>query len=195
MIRSIEEIADRPFLLNPRRVHDDDLVGDLGDDAEIVGDHDDRASELVLEAFHQVEDLRLRGHIERSRRLVGDQEVGVVDERHRDHHALAHAARELVRVVVDALLGARDADRLEELEGAGARRRMRDVLVEEDRLDELRCRPCAPGSATSSDPGRSSRSRSRGSRAAASGSSSSRSSPFQSAVAARDRASCGCSGP
>ena len=74
-------------------------------------------------SFDQLEDLRLRRHVERRRRLVGDQQVGVVDQRHRDHHALAHAARELVRVVVDAPLGARDADRLQQLERARARRR------------------------------------------------------------------------
>ena len=75
----------------------------------------------LLEALHQVEDLRLRRHVERGRRLVGDQQVGVVDERHRDHHALAHAAGELVRVVVDPPLGARDADRLQQLERPRAR--------------------------------------------------------------------------
>ena len=72
------------------------------------------------ETLHQVEDLRLRRHVERGRRLVGDQQVGIVDERHRDHHALAHAAGELVRVVVDAPLGARDADRLQQLDCARA---------------------------------------------------------------------------
>ena len=54
--------------------------------------------------------------VESGRRLVGDQEIGVVDERHRDHHALTHAAGELVRIVVDPALGARNADRLQQVE-------------------------------------------------------------------------------
>ena len=108
-----------PLLDDLGRVHHDDVVGDLGDHAEVVRDHDDRAAELLLQPFDQRQDLRLRGHVERRRRLVGDQEVGIVDQRHRDHHALAHAARELVRVVVDASLGARDADGLEQLEARG----------------------------------------------------------------------------
>ena len=66
----------------------------------------------------QLEDLRLDRHVERRRRLVGDQEVGVARERHRDHHALAHAARELVRVVVDAHARLGDADRVEQLDRA-----------------------------------------------------------------------------
>ena len=52
----------------------------------------------------QLEDLRLDGDVECRRRLVGDQDVGVVDERHRDHRALAHAARKLVRIVARPLL-------------------------------------------------------------------------------------------
>ena len=51
-----------------------------------------------------------------SRAVVGSSAIssdGLVDQRHRDHHALPHAAGELVRVVVDAPAGARDADLLE----------------------------------------------------------------------------------
>ena len=78
-------------------------------------------SKSALEPVEQLEDLRLDGHVERRRRLVGDQDVRIAGERHRDHRALAHAARELVRVVVDALLGVRDADLAQELDGAPPR--------------------------------------------------------------------------
>ena len=82
----------------------------LGDDPEVVADDEQRHALLVLELREQLEDLGLHGHVERGRRLVGDEQVGVERERHRDHHTLAHAAGELVRIRVDALLGARDAD-------------------------------------------------------------------------------------
>jgi hypothetical protein len=45
------------------------------------------------------QDLRLDGHVERGGRLVGDQQRRVAGQRHGDHHALAHAARQLVRVL------------------------------------------------------------------------------------------------
>jgi hypothetical protein len=45
----------------------------------------------------------------------------VAGQRHRDHDALAHAARELVRVLVDALLGRGDADQPQHLDRADAR--------------------------------------------------------------------------
>ena len=72
--RMLEELVDRSLLGHPGRVHHDDLVGDLGDDAEVVGDHDDRGAVVVLELVHQLEDLRLRRDVERRRRLVGDQQ-------------------------------------------------------------------------------------------------------------------------
>ena len=117
-LRVVEELARLGLLDDPAGVHDDDLVGDVGDDAEIVRDQDHRRVELVLQAADQLDDLRLDRHVERGRRLVGDQHVRVAGERHRDHRPLAHAARELVRVVVDARLGVRDADLREQLDGA-----------------------------------------------------------------------------
>ena len=42
VLRLGEELADTALLDHPAGIHDDDLVGDLGDDAEIVGDEQDR---------------------------------------------------------------------------------------------------------------------------------------------------------
>ena len=46
----------------------------------------------------QLEQLLLAQHVEAGRGLVGDDEPRPVDDRHRDHHTLPHAAAELVRV-------------------------------------------------------------------------------------------------
>ena len=50
----------------------------------------------------QGEDLRLDGDVERRGRLVGDEQLGLVGQRHGDHHALPQAAGQLVRVVARA---------------------------------------------------------------------------------------------
>ena len=47
----------------------------------------------------QVEDLGLHGHVERGGGLVGEQQRGAAGEGDGDHHALAHAAGQLVRVL------------------------------------------------------------------------------------------------
>ena len=56
-------------------------------------------------ALQQLQDLRLDGDVERGGRLVGDQQVGLVGERHGDHHALPLAAGKLVRIGAEPLLG------------------------------------------------------------------------------------------
>src|SRR3546814_6615406 len=66
-----------------------------------------------------------------------DLETRAGAERQRDHDALAHAAGELVRVLVEAPLGGRDADLLQQLEGAPARRLRAEPAVGEDGLGEL----------------------------------------------------------
>ena len=63
-----------------------------------------------LSRMQEIEDLRLDRHVERGRRLVGDQELGPAGERHRDHHPLAHAAGELVRKGARAPLRIGNAD-------------------------------------------------------------------------------------
>ena len=82
-----------------------------------------------LQLAHQVEDLRLDGDVERGGRLVGDQQSRIAGQRHRDHHALAHAAGELVRIFVDAPLGRGDADAPQQLDGALARLRRRAAAM------------------------------------------------------------------
>ena len=58
-------------------VHDGDAVGEVGDDAHVVGDQHDRGAELVAAAPQQVEDLGLHRHVERGGRLVGDDQARV----------------------------------------------------------------------------------------------------------------------
>ena len=90
-----------------------------------------------LQFAHQVEDLRLQGDVERGGRLVGDQQARVAGQRHRDHDALAHAAGELVRIFVDALLGRGDVHAAQQLDGALARLPPRAAAMAQDRLDDL----------------------------------------------------------
>ena len=103
MGRAGEELVHRRDLDDLAGIHRGDAVGDRGDDAEVVGDEDHRHAVGRLELGEEREHLGLDGHVERRRRLVGEQQLRPAGERHRDHHALPHAARELVRVIGKAL--------------------------------------------------------------------------------------------
>src|SRR6266581_3164648 len=97
-----ENVRGRPGLDDLAGVHDDQTLAHPGDDAEVVRDQDRRRAEIAVHVAQQVEDLRLDGHVERGRRLVGDQDVRRGGEAHRDHRPLAHPARKLVRIVTGA---------------------------------------------------------------------------------------------
>ena len=99
MLRIREQRVDRRFFDDAAGVHDGDAVGHLGDDAEVVGDEEQREPQPLLQVAQQVENLRLDRHVERRRRLVGDEERRPARERQGDQRALAQAARELVRIL------------------------------------------------------------------------------------------------
>ena len=69
-----------------------------------------RHAGVGAQALQQLQDLQADRDVERGGRLVGDQELRVARERHRDHRALALAAGELVRIAVRAALGLVDPD-------------------------------------------------------------------------------------
>ena len=106
------------------------------------------------------EDLRLDDHVERGRRLVGDEQLRTQDERERDHDPLAHAAGELVRVLAEPRR--RDAHPPERLERALADLAVAQLgLVLLERLAEVVLDPHQRIRAASSAPGRSARGRGR----------------------------------
>ena len=92
VLRMVEDVGDRAMLDDAALGHDADPVGHLAHDAEVVGDEEQGHAVARLQALQQFQDLRLNGDVEGGRRLVGNQQVGFVGERHGDHHALALAA-------------------------------------------------------------------------------------------------------
>ncbi len=108
-----------------------------GDHAEVVRDQQQRHAALGHQVGDQVEDLALDRHVKRRRRLVGDQQVGPAGERHRDRDALPLAARELVRVGVDAPRGVGQPDAVEQRDRLPARIVRGETLVQAQRLGDL----------------------------------------------------------
>ena len=118
-------------------VHHLHAVGNLGDDAHVVGDEHHAHLHLMLQGADQGQNLRLDGDVERGGRLVGDQQRGLAGERHGDHHPLAHAARELVREAGEDVLRLGDAHQVEHAQCFGVGRGVVHALVFADRLGDL----------------------------------------------------------
>src|SRR6185295_19955805 len=82
------------------------------------------------EVAEQFEDARGDRNVKARGWLVGDEKPRRGSERHRDHDALAHAARKLMRILLHAPWGIGHADKIEELQRAPARRRARAAFVD-----------------------------------------------------------------
>ena len=137
MARPQEDVVGGALLDDARRIHHVDAVGVAGDHAEIVRDHDQRDVEPARQILHQFQDLRLDGDIERGRRLVGDDQLRIAGEPDGDHHALAHAAGEVMRILLEPALAVGDADQPQQLERALARLRLAHLEMDEQRLHDL----------------------------------------------------------
>src|SRR6185437_59535 len=135
--RPLDDVAQRADFGDAPGIHDRHAVGSLGDDADVVGDQHDSRAMVAAELLDEGDDLRLDRHVERRGRLVGDDELRIAAQRQRDDDALAHAAREVVGVVVEALGRGRDADFGEQLDRARAGLARRHLAVRGNRLDEL----------------------------------------------------------
>ena len=137
MPRIEKDVALGAALHRAARIHHHHPVGEFGDHPHVVGDEYDGRLVIALQLADQVENLRLHGDIERRGRLVGDQQGRIARQRHGDHRALPHAARELVRIAVRRLLGVRDIHLGEKVDRPGAGRRLSDSLMRQDLFDDL----------------------------------------------------------
>ena len=115
MFGAHQHVADAAGLDDLTRVHDRDVVAEVGDHAEVVRHEDDRHPALGDQAAQQAEDLGLDGDVQRGRGLVGDQQSRGSRQREGDRDTLRHAARDLVRVALQHARRVDDADVVEEL--------------------------------------------------------------------------------
>ena len=117
MARVVKQLEDVGPLHSATRIHHHHLVAQLRHHPEIVGDEDDGHAGLGLQRLHQIQYLGLDGDIQRSGRLVTDQQIRLAGERHGDHHPLAHAAGKVVGIDGEALGRLRDPHLLQHGDG------------------------------------------------------------------------------
>ena len=162
MPRRAEDVAaTAPRSTTSPGIHHHDVVGDLGDHAEVVGDEQHRHAELALQPRSS---SRICAWMVTSSAVVGSSamsSVGPAGERHGDHDALAHAAGELVRIVVAARRsGDGNADQVAAARSAAARAsRAPSASMRRASASAIWSPTVNTGLSESSAPGRSSRSR------------------------------------
>ena len=133
----VEDLGGRPGFHDHAAAHHGDPVRQVGHDAHVVGDQDDRAVQLVAQVAHEVQDFGLDRHVEGRGGFVGDQQLGIAGQRLGDHGALPLAAGELVGVGAERLLRVRQLHELKHAQGAQPGLVGRDLAVQPDRLHDL----------------------------------------------------------
>ena len=111
-----KQLAHRRLFLLFAMAHDDHLIRHFRDHGHVMRDEDHRHAQFGLQLADGVEDLRLNGDIQRRCRLVRDQQLRAARQRHGNHHALAHPARQLVRMLSHHVRRIGDADLFQHLQ-------------------------------------------------------------------------------
>src|SRR5262249_7235301 len=139
-----EQLGCRGALDDSTGVHDVDRLSELCDDPEVMTDDDETHLVFGDEALQKREDLSLDRYIERCRRLVGDQEIGLAGDRDRNHRALLHASTELMGEQAHLFGSSWDLDLLEKLDcalsGGGAPEATMNVKHLGDLIADADCR-------------------------------------------------------
>ena len=134
---AVEDIPHVTLLLRFALVHHQDSLAQPGDDPQVVGDEHDGRAETAVQVPHQIEDLCLDGDIQRRRRFIGHQDLGVQEQARGDHDPLAHAAGEFMRVAVQPRPGVGNPDRFQHLQAAVPGRLAGGPVVLAHHLDHL----------------------------------------------------------
>ena len=76
MQRLGNDFAHGPDLGHPPSVQNGDPVRSLGNNAHVMGNQHDRRAPFGADILEHFDDLRLHRHVQRGRRLVGDDKFG-----------------------------------------------------------------------------------------------------------------------
>ena len=103
-----------------------------------MGNHDGGGAGFALSELNDVQNLRLNGYIQCGRGLIGDEHARIIGNCDGNDHALAHAARELVREGLQPQVRVGDAHEVEQLRGLFEGLLLADVPMSLNCLHQLR---------------------------------------------------------
>ena len=133
----VEYLVRSALLADGACIHYYYLVAELSYNAEVVGYHDYRHAQLLLERGHKLEYLSLNGNVECRGGFVGDEDIRFAGERHCYHNSLTHTAGEFKRILLHALLGLVDVNEAKHLDRPVIGFLLVAVGVQGDGLHEL----------------------------------------------------------
>ena len=82
------------------QVHNRHTVTHSCHNTQVMGNKENCRIEILLQFLHQLQNLCLNRHIQRCRRFISDQQLGIAHQRHGDQRPLEHAAGKLMGILV-----------------------------------------------------------------------------------------------
>ncbi len=116
MARAAQHLAGRSIFDLLAGIEHGNVVADVRREPKVVGDEQHRRLMLTPLFGKQSQHIELAHHVERRGRFVGHDQRRIGDEGHRDQHALALPARQLVRIAVQHVVGFWQMHRIELLQ-------------------------------------------------------------------------------
>ncbi len=117
VVRGLKDLLPGAHLHHLAAIHHVDGVGQVGDGGDVVADDEDGGVAQLVHLVQQPQDLRMGGGLHGAGGLVRHQQARLVGDGHGDHHLLAHAVRQLVRVGPHHLAVILDADPVQQGDG------------------------------------------------------------------------------
>ena len=132
-----EQLKGLGLLHDLAGIHNVDNIAHLRHNAHVMGNHQNGGAVVIPELFHELQNLRLNGNVQRGGRLVGDQQLRLTYHGHTDHDALTKSAGKLMRIRMIALLRLGNADLPEDVNDLVFGLFLADILVQQDGLPHL----------------------------------------------------------
>ena len=101
MMRFVENFINGSLFYDLAGVHNGNPVAHRSDNAEVVGNHDNRGSFFLRQLFQKLQNLCLYGHIQCGCRLICDNQLRVTRQSRRNDDSLPHTAGKFERILIE----------------------------------------------------------------------------------------------
>ncbi|MCY1272479.1 hypothetical protein D9M70_210610 [compost metagenome] len=137
MLWCVEQLITRRLFDDATALHDTYAMRNSPNQVQVVADKQQRHAQSGLQFLEQLKDFQLHGDVQRRSGFVGDQQLRLVGQRHGDHHPLPLSAGKLVGIGLQPLVRVRNADQLQQVQGALGGGLAGQALVQGEHLVDL----------------------------------------------------------
>ena len=118
MCRLLEDLPTGTVFNDAATLHYVNPLADFLDHSQVMGDQQYRHTQVTTQVTQQRQYLCLGGDIDCGRGFVGNQQIGLVGQRHSNHDPLALPAGQLMGPGFELAFGVTDTDQFQQFKGA-----------------------------------------------------------------------------